>query len=86
MRVGFSSRSFINALNLYSGIEAKHLSRLGKKKLNMERRREYCILDLYRKKEHKALIFFPAQTYFFKASESNGSDVRSLTISFSFDN
>ena len=31
MRVGFSSRSFINVLNLYSGIEAKHLSKLGKK-------------------------------------------------------
>ena len=86
MRVGFSSRSFINVLNLYSGIEAKHLSKLEKKKLNIERRREYCILDLYRKKEHKALTFFPAQTYFFKASELNRSDVRSLTIFFSFDN
>ena len=85
MRVGFSSRSFINVLNLYSGIEAKHLSRLGKK-VKIERKREYCILDLYRKKEHKALTFFPAQTYFFKASESNGSDVRSLTIPFSFYN
>ena len=31
MRVGFSSRSFINVLNLYSGIEAKHLSKLEKK-------------------------------------------------------
>lgn len=85
MRVGFSSRSFINVLNLYSGIEAKHLSSLGKK-VKIERKREYCILDLYRKKEHKALIFFPAQTYFFKASESNGSDVKSLTIPFSFNN
>ena len=47
--------------------------------------RDYT-LDLYRKEEHKALTFFPAQTYFFKASESNGSDVRSLTIPFSFDN
>ena len=32
MRVGFSPRSFINVLNLYSGIEAKHLSKLEKKK------------------------------------------------------
>ena len=86
MRVGFSPRSFINVLNLYSGIEAKHLSKLEKKKFNIKRKREYCILDLYRKKEHKALTFFPAQTYFFKASESNGSDVRSLTIPFSFNN
>ena len=31
MRVGFSSRSFINVLNLYSGIEAKHLSKFEKK-------------------------------------------------------
>lgn len=86
MRVGFSPRSFINVFNLYSGIEAKHLSKLEKKKFNIERKREYCILDLYRKEEHKALTFFPAQTYFFKASELNGSDVRSLTIPFSFNN
>lgn len=36
MRVGFSSRSSINVLNLYSGIEAKHLSKLEKKKVNIK--------------------------------------------------
>ena len=36
MKVGFSSRSFINVLNLYSGIEGKHLSKLEKKKVNIK--------------------------------------------------